>query len=114
MLGVSAWNPVGEGRCAANEIGFVPAYHPAKCGIHISDSAVHVEHSHARGHGVLHRATKPCLCNQGCLCPSPEACVAPKGQQVEDDYKRERDDDHHQTLLTRLLIDGHKHDAVVM
>ena len=43
-----------------------------------------------------------------------EAGIAPQGQQTDHNHQGQGQNHHHQALLARFLIDGHKHDAIVL
>ena len=43
-----------------------------------------------------------------------KAGVAPERQQADHNHQRQGQNHHHQALLTCFLVDGHKHDAIVL
>lgn len=86
VLFMAARHPVGKGRAAADQVGFVPADHAAEGRIDVGDAAFHVQHAHAGRHGVLHGAAKAGLGDQGGLGGRAETGVAPQHQQADDDH----------------------------
>src|SRR5690625_6574546 len=46
-------NPIRKGGGATNEVGLIPTDHAAKGRIHISNTPIHIKHTHARRHGVF-------------------------------------------------------------
>src|SRR5690625_708923 len=107
-------NPIRKGGGATNEVGLIPTDHAAKGRIHISNTPIHIKHTHARRHGGVHRASKTSFSDYSSLGTCSKASVIPKSQEAEDNQKRKCNNHPKKALLTCFLIDGDKHHAIAL
>ncbi|MNQ78479.1 hypothetical protein D3C85_933910 [compost metagenome] len=114
VLFVAAGHPIGEGRAAADQVGFVPADHAAERRVHVGDAAFHIQYAHAGGHGIFHGAAKTRFGDQRGFGGGAKAGIAPQHQQADDDDAGQSQHHPYQALLAHFLVDRHKHDAIVM
>ncbi len=95
--------PVGEGRCLADQLLLGPAGHRAEGGVDVGDAALQVEHPHAGQHRVLHRAAEVGLGHQPLLGLQPAARVAPGADQHPAGEHAERADQPEQPVADHAL-----------
>ena len=107
------FRPVRIGRRTVHQIRLVPARHPAKRRVHISNMPLKIEHSHADHDGIFHRATERRLVEKRLLRLEALTGVSPKAPQTPENKAGQPGDQPDQRVVDeitdgRIRIDAHR------